>query len=254
MTDPNPYSAPDSELVPPSSADEFELHDPRTVAAGQGWHWIADGFDYFKKDPGTWIGMMLIGFVLMMILNVIPLVNFFVAFTTYVWLGGIMLGCKAQYDNEPLKINHLFAGFGDSLFNLIGLGVITMLLMFAIMGIALGSVFLQIFMGGEPDITSMEDAAGILISILLACLFIVPVMMMAWFAPPLIVLNKTPLFKAMAMSFKACLVNIVPFLIYGIVLMVLMFIAMIPLGLGLLVIIPVMYASIFISYKDIFID
>jgi uncharacterized membrane protein len=109
-------------------------------------------------------------------------------------------------------------------------------------------------MGGELDVTKFEDVAGLLISILVAFLFIIPVMMMVWFAPALIVINKMPLFKAMAMSFKACLVNMLPFLIYSIVMGILFCIASIPLGLGFLVMIPVMYASIFTSYRDIFID
>lgn len=250
----NPYTPPDSDIVIPPESNDFQVHEPRTVAAGQGWQWVVEGFEHFKQDPGTWIGLMLVGFVLMIILNVVPIVNMLVAFTTYVWLGGIMLGCKAQWDNEPIKINHLFAGFGDSLMSLIGLGAITLILTMTIFGIALGSIFLQILQGVEPDINNIEDASGILISILVAMMFIIPVIMLSWFAPPLIVINKVPLFKAMTMSFRACVLNIVPFLVYGLVTFALCIIAAIPLGLGFLVLAPILYASIFRSYKDIFID
>ena len=44
----------------------------------------------------------------------------------------------------------------------------------------------------------------------------------------------------------------VPFLIYGMISAVLLVLAMIPLGLGLLIMIPTMTASLYVSYKDIF--
>jgi uncharacterized membrane protein len=55
-------------------------------------------------------------------------------------------------------------------------------------------------------------------------------------------------------SFVGCLKNVVPFLIYGIVLLVLGIVAAIPLGLGWLVLGPVAIASIYVSYRDIYGD
>ena len=46
--------------------------------------------------------------------------------------------------------------------------------------------------------------------------------------------------------------NIMPFLVYGIAGFVLSIIASIPLFLGWVIFIPVITASIYISYKDIF--
>jgi uncharacterized membrane protein len=43
-----------------------------------------------------------------------------------------------------------------------------------------------------------------------------------------------------------------PFLLYGIVMIVLAILASIPLGLGLLVLIPVMLASMYTAYRDIY--
>ena len=46
--------------------------------------------------------------------------------------------------------------------------------------------------------------------------------------------------------------NVIPFLIYGLVGLVLTIVATIPLLLGWLVLIPMLIASIYVSYKDIF--
>lgn len=253
MSNPNPYSAPSAELTNPSAEGEFALHPPRTVNAGQGVQWLTEGFNYFKQDAGTWIAICVIGFVLLIVLNLIPFVNFLVSFTAYVWMGGLILGCKAQYDREPLQINHLFAGFKEAFVPLLVLSIVIMVLVFVIMAICLGSAFLPMMgLGGEPDFASM--GMGFLIGLLVAMMLIIPVSMAGWFAPALIVLHKVPVFEAMKMSFQACLKNIVPFLLYGLVLFVLMIIAMIPFGLGMLVLGPVIYASVFAAYKDIFVE
>jgi uncharacterized membrane protein len=57
---------------------------------------------------------------------------------------------------------------------------------------------------------------------------------------------------AMKASFAGCLKNIVPFLLYGVVMLVLCFVAAIPLGLGFLVLGPVAVASMYKGYRDIF--
>ena len=76
--------------------------------------------------------------------------------------------------------------------------------------------------------------------------------MALWFAPALVVLHEESAMNAMVASFKGCLQNLIPFLLYGLVGLVLTIIATIPLMLGWLILIPMITASIYISYKDIF--
>jgi uncharacterized membrane protein len=57
---------------------------------------------------------------------------------------------------------------------------------------------------------------------------------------------------ALKASFFACLKNIVPFLVYGIVGFVLAIVASIPVMLGWLVLGPVFIASVYTAYRDIF--
>jgi len=59
-------------------------------------------------------------------------------------------------------------------------------------------------------------------------------------------------FYAMKLSFSACLKNMLPFLLYGFILLLLMFLAMLPFGLGLIILVPVMVAAMYTSYRDIF--
>jgi uncharacterized membrane protein len=57
---------------------------------------------------------------------------------------------------------------------------------------------------------------------------------------------------AMKASFRGCMRNIVPFLVYGILMLLLSFVAMIPLGLGLMVWVPVAIASTYAAYRMIY--
>jgi uncharacterized membrane protein len=107
-----------------------------------------------------------------------------------------------------------------------------------------------IMRGGAPG-------AGIsILSMLIAALLVlglsVPLYMATWFAPALIVLHQLAPMAALQASFYACLRNWIPFFVYGIVLLVLCILAAIPAGLGFLVLMPVLAASVYTAYRDIF--
>jgi uncharacterized membrane protein len=73
-----------------------------------------------------------------------------------------------------------------------------------------------------------------------------------WFAPTLVIFHNMGALDAMRLSFFACLRNLLPFLVYSVISMLLLILAALPLGLGLFIMIPTMTASLYASYKDIF--
>ena len=73
-----------------------------------------------------------------------------------------------------------------------------------------------------------------------------------WYAPVLIGLHNLTVLEAMKLSFIACLKNMLPFLLYGLIFMVILVVAIIPFGLGLIVAVPVMMTSLYTSYVDVF--
>jgi uncharacterized membrane protein len=76
--------------------------------------------------------------------------------------------------------------------------------------------------------------------------------MAIWFAPPLVMFRNVAPLEAMKASFRVCLKNLMPFLVYGVVLLVLFVLAAIPFGLGFLVLIPVLIGAQYASYLDLF--
>jgi uncharacterized membrane protein len=95
---------------------------------------------------------------------------------------------------------------------------------------------------------------GDLLGVLVAMALLVPVLMMIWFAPALIVLHDVAPVEALKMSFFGCLRNIMPFLIYGLVGLLMLVVGAIPLFLGWLVVYPVLMIAIYTAYRDIFLE
>ena len=194
----------------------------------------------------------------------IPLLGqFAVSLLNPVLVGGILLGCREQDRGGTLAVAHLFAGFNEKL----GPLVILALLYFAgwlVIGfiavalamIAIGGGAFAAMMSGDTlhAGVALLSAMGLgaLLVLLLCALLVVPLLMAFWFAPALIVLRGDEPVAAMTTSFRACLRNVAPFLIYGLLGIVFAVLACIPLFLGLLVLIPVGMATIYTSYKDIF--
>jgi uncharacterized membrane protein len=83
---------------------------------------------------------------------------------------------------------------------------------------------------------------------------LLPLMMALWFAPALVVFHERGPVEAMKESFVGCLKNIVPFLVYGLVGLVFAILASIPVGLGWLLLGPVLIASLYASYRDIYLE
>jgi uncharacterized membrane protein len=106
--------------------------------------------------------------------------------------------------------------------------------------------------GGAPAGATAGAVVTVLLAVLIAIALALPLVMALWFAPALVVFHELDAVAAMKASFTGCLRNIVPFLVYGIVGLLLAVVAMIPLGLGWLVLGPVLAASVYASYRDIY--
>ena len=226
----------------------------KQVPAANAWAWIVSGFNLFKANPGMWIILFVIYLLIIVPISLIPVVGSILStLLAPVFAAGLMWGCKAVVQHQDLEINHLFAGFKKNTSQLIAVGGIYMasLLIIAVMVVlTLDRDTLSILMKGGT--VSPEQANAMMMPILVAMLFVIPILMAYWFAPVLVGLNNLTAFNALKLSFMACLKNMLPFLLYGLIFMGLLIVAIIPFGLGLLVVIPVMMTSLYTSYADVF--
>ncbi len=252
----NPYKAPEAPVSDVSGIGGDDSGEAVAVPAGDGWQWLADGFTLFKQQPGLWIGIIIVWAIIFIALNLIPLIGgIATTLLTPVFLGGLMLGCRALDSEEAFTFNHLFAGFSTNTGNLAVVGVLQLVALIAVLIVA---ALVALLFGLMPALMSGDSSAllragpGLIIAVLLAVGLMVPVYMALWFAPALVVFRNHTATEAMKVSFGACLKNIIPFLLYGIIVFVLAILASIPFMLGWLVLAPVVIASIYASYKGIF--
>jgi len=247
------------------------------VPAGHGWTWIASGWELFKRQPGIWVAIAIIAIVIFIAYYFMRAFgNILGILLTPVFTAGVVIGAKALDEGRKLEIAHLFAGFTNRFGALIAVGAIYLALLLAIVVVSalVTGVSVWVMLSASPDLTSATLSAmlSILLAWLIALALMVPVVMAVWFAPPLVVFNELGALDALEASFLGCLKNIVPFLIYGLILFGFAILAsiplclgwlvlapvgfatlaLIPLGLGWLVLAPVIGASIYTSYRDIY--
>jgi uncharacterized membrane protein len=248
----NPFRVPDARVDDPFPGSGDFIPEGQRVPAGHGIAWLGSGWRMFRQAPVTWV-LLSLGFMLIaIVLGVIPLVNLALNLLIPVFVGGIMLGCKALEEGGELRFGHLFAGFSGHTGNLvlIGLiylaGIVALMIVMALVGGLGGGAAM---MGGADP----EAAAGAsVLAMLVAMLFFIPLAMAVWYAPPLVVFHEVPPLQAVKACFFACLKNFVPFLVYGLLFVVLAILASLPFLLGWLVLIPVAQASVYAGYKDMF--
>jgi len=229
--------------------------DGQGVAAGRGWDWIASGWELFKKQAGMWIALVLVAFVIFFVLAMIPVVGSLATFVlSPVFAAGVLAGSRAVDEGRGLEIGHLFAGFREKLAPLATVGAIYLGAAVVIalgVGLATGaSIFTMMDTAGEA--ATPAAALTVILALLIMLALLLPVVMAVWFAPALVLFHDKGAVDAMKESFSGCLRNVVPFLVYGVVMMVFGVIAAIPLGLGWLVLGPVLCTSFYTSYKDIY--
>ena len=233
--------------------------EPRENPAGAGVDWIGEGWRLFAKAPLMWIVAILVIVVIAVVVGIIPVIGS-LAFQIAqpIFAAGLMVACRSLETGGEFEIEHVFAGFKQNLANLVIVGLIflaasvVLLLIFALFA---GFGLLMAFATGDPqDVWPALMASGmsILLGSLVVLLLMVPLLMFYWFAPALVMLHDMAPVAAMKASFRGCIRNIVPFLVYGILMMLLSFVAMIPLGLGLLVWFPVAVTSTYAAYRTIY--
>jgi len=230
----------------------------RGVPMGNGWTWLADAWTLFRKAAGTWIGMIVTLAVIVIVAHLIPLIGAIAMQILWpVFVGGLMLASRTIDQGGAAQFSQLFAGFQHRTGTLVVLGVIWLVLSIVIVAIVVGITGVQVFAlmgagGGADQIVAVALTA--LLAFLLILALMLPLVMATWFAPALIVFHDLGVGAAMKASFIGCLKNVLPFLLYGVLALIAGVIASIPLFLGWLVLAPVLTASVYTSYRDIYFE
>lgn len=283
MSDFNPYQAPEAVIFHPSKTEGNEelVVQPRACSWGRGWGWIVEAFELFKREPWLWVGMFVVYILITLavqvvlgVMSIIPIIGMVFQMVGSVitnmmgplFVGGLMISARSLDRDGILRFEDLFAGFREQTMNLALVGllylglVVALTMIFIIILVAIGAV-LAVSMGGVEGITSFFQnlqneplllTSGILLFVLVFIAILMPLLMAYWFAPVLVALHGISPWEAMKLSFRGCLKNMGPFLVYGVI--GLLFLIPVPftLFLGLLVYGPVMTLCYYTAYREIF--
>lgn len=246
----------EQDLVPPpdNTAGSF-APEGRGVDTSRAIEWLKAGWGYFLKNPGIWIAITIVVMVISVVLSMIPVVGqLALNFLMPVLAAGLLLGCKSLRDGGELRFDHLFGGFKQNTGELIMVGVYYLVGMVVVMVATFlvgGSAAFSGAMMGNGAGAGIA-IGGFLLAMLVMLALMVPLVMAVWFAPALVVFHNIAPMPAMKASFAACLKNVLPFLVFGIIVMVFGFVASLPLFLGWLVLLPVLVGAHYSSYLDLF--
>ncbi len=279
----SPYQAPQAQLEQNIAAPGSAIIIKQGSAA-DGARWLFSGFRRVFQSPAIWTGIgaiNLLVFLLFMVVSIIPILGSFIPSLFYPVIAAGFMRAAANQDTQQLKVSNLFAGFSEQTGQLFITGALyiamvlgAMIIIFIVM-MALG---FSLFSAGG----SAFDEQWLLMVLLAVLLFIgltLPAIMAIWFAPALIILLKVDAIEAIKLSFKACMRNFLPYLIYGLVALLLLIVigalffglfTLAPLndasgmttqGIVIMVIAylmmvvwgaPIIFSSIYESFKDIF--
>lgn len=237
---------------------------PQAVGAGRGAHWWAAGWRLFAAAPAIWLVIAAIYLALMLGLALVPVFGPLAStLLTPILAGGALQGARAVDRGEPLAVGHLFGGFQQHTAPLVILALLSFAGWFAIWVVCLGAMIavagfgvLGVLLSGDPlqlgGAALVTIGAAALVVLLVMAILAVPLLMALWFAPALIVFAGAEPWAAMKASFAACLENVAPSAVYGLIAIVLALLATVPLGLGWLVLGPMIATSAYASYVDVF--
>jgi uncharacterized membrane protein len=232
-----------------------------------GWGWIVRGWDHYQANPLPWTLAIVCWFLLFFLLQyllaftaaltfILPMAgHVLINLLMPVLMGGLMLGCRAQEEGGNLTVKHLFAGFSIQTGGLMMVGVLYMAATFLLVPLTAAALFT--FMGQSMPMKMEGMLAGqdlllVMGLLLVVTLAIFSLIMAVIFAPALVALDGIGAWQAVKLSFKGGMTNLMPLTLHGFVALVLLFLGALPAGLGLLVVLPVLIASIYAAYDDIF--
>jgi hypothetical protein len=247
----------------------------RIVGASRGARWLGEGWQLFRAAPLGWLSLSCVYLLGTNVLALIPVVGVIAALILVPPLTvGMMAAARAVSAGGAPKLGMLADGLRTAARAQVALGVVYLacsMLIFAAMSAADPSGALRELMSGHGRSADAGLEPVILPVAVFATLYL-PVSMMFWFSPPLAAWHTTGAPRALFFSFVACLLNWRAFLAYGASVLVMMVVvpglALLALRLFvaldlrvaavslvfpfLVLMLPTLFASFYVSYRDVF--
>lgn len=225
---------------------------------GQGMAWYGCGWNFFKQGASVWVLTAIVFLVIGFACSLIPAIGPMVFMLLVpLLISGFYFGADDIRQGRSVQMGTLFQAFFDD-------EARTPLLILGglFLGLMIAFALIVMLMVG-PGMMSMGPASddiaprhllprGLGMGFVVMMLVQVLIAMCMFFAVPLTAFDKVAPVEAIKTSFQATVRNILPFLLFIIVYIVLAFIASIPFFLGFIVLLPIAFCSIYCAYRGVF--
>ena len=243
MSEMNPYQQPTSDVAVPPQAAELVIGTAQKVSMGDAMSWFGQGKAMLAGNWGVMIGALVVLMLLNVAVQFVPFIGGLAAMFLMTLLYAGLVKMFYRLDNEgSVEFADLFAGFSEKTGPLVILALLQLAVYVGIFIVAMVLLFLSIGFdvsmlnameaGRVPDVGI--GGGAIALAGLIMFLFLMAAGCLFYFSIPLVFLGNMGPGEALGISFKACLKNLLPLILYGIVATVLVMVATIPLFLGLL--------------------
>ena len=228
-------SQPTQHIAVPNSP----VNQPKRLRASEGVNWFAESWRIFNKYKLKWIGAMVLFFLIPIALGLLSsyaaegsqpmtfnqlslgivirevIINLFVYWGSYCFLGGIVLLAHQTAKGANFNFGSLFAGFSTKK---IGSFLVLMLMsIVAILFLALVAVIpIMLLTKGNLSALEMLPMGESLVSIIMLMVISIGSMMF-WLTPALVMLEDVRPVAAIKVSLNACFCNIPAFLVYSLI-------------------------------------
>lgn len=225
--------------------------------AGQGLAWYGCGWNLFKQYAAVWILFGVVFLVITAVCLFIPLLGPLLYLLLFPLLAaGFYIGADNVNRSSALELGMLFQAFTreDIRTPLLILGALLLglVIVASIIMMLFGAGMMGSMMGpggqGPQNIAAPAVGAGFVVGLVVQVL----IAMCMIFAVPLATFDQVQPVEAVKTSFQAAATNILPFLLFVISYMILFFIASLPFFLGLIVLFPIAFCSIYCAYRGVF--
>ena len=249
-----------------------------TLPSRRGWRWLAEGFAIFRRNQLK-LSLAVLGYwILMALINSVPLIGQLAATLLIpAFSVSLMNACRLLEQGSVLPPQLLFSGFQQNLRALLMLGVVYIGVSVAILGIVAvvdgGVLFRLVVLAQTPDEKTLTGDP-VMLAGQLALLLFTPLMMAYWYAPVLVAWHQLSVGKALFFSFVACRRNWRAFLVYSLAIVLVgalgpgllvgllsavfaggtQLVSVVLTSLIVLVLLPTLYASFYVSYRDVFVS
>jgi hypothetical protein len=241
-----------------------------TLPASRGLRWLIEGFAIFRRKP-VLLTFLVFGYWLSMaVISAIPYLGQIISFVLIpAFSVSLMNACRIVDEDDVMPPQVLFSGFHRNLQALLALGATYVVASMGILGLSAlfdgGILFRMLVVGEMPDPEALAGTS-VFIAAQLAIVLLVPVMMAFWFAPVLAAWHDMSAGKSLFFSLVASVRNWRAFLTYSLAVGIIgIFVprllgalggggslaAMFTVALSM-VLLPTVYASFYVSYRDVF--